>query len=60
MEVVERGDRELVMAAAEKCLEQAGPDGYLLGGTASGTYTEQAARNFQAMVGVAEAYGRSR
>jgi len=35
-----------------------GPDGYCLGGTASGTYTEKAARNFIALVRVAEEMAR--
>ncbi|MDA0748441.1 MAG: hypothetical protein O2954_18135 [bacterium] len=58
MEVVETRDVEEVKAMARVCLEQAGPDGYLLGGTASGTYTEKGARNFMALVDVAEGYGR--
>ena len=60
MEVVENRDVEEVKAMARECLEQAGPDGFLLGGTASGTYTERGARNFMALVEVSEEYGRSR
>ena len=60
MEVVETREVAEVKQMARACLEQAGPDGYLLGGTASGTYTERGARNFMALVEVAEEYGRSR
>ena len=58
MEVVESRPVDEVQEMARACLEMAGPDGYLLGGTASGTYTERGARNFMALVDVAEAYGR--
>ena len=60
MEVVENRPVDEVQEMARALLEMAGPDGYLLGGTASGTYTERGARNFMALVEVAEAYGRSR
>lgn len=46
---------ELRRLAAER-LEAAGPSGFVLGGTASGTYTEKGARGFMAVVEVAEAY----
>ena len=59
MEVVETRDVEEVKRMARQCLEQAGPDGYLLGGTASGTYTERGARNFMALVEVVKDVGRS-
>lgn len=58
MEVVETCPTAQVQRMARQCLEQAGPDGFLLGGTASGTYTERGARNFMALVEVAEEYGR--
>ena len=60
MEVVESRPIDEIKAMARECLEKAGPDGYLLGGTASGTYTDRGARNFMALVDVAEDYGRSR
>jgi len=46
---------ELQTIAAER-LEQAGRTGFVLGGTASGTYTEVGARGFMALVEVAESY----
>jgi uroporphyrinogen-III decarboxylase len=55
MEVVERRPRQEVCDIAAERLERAGQVGFLLGGTSSGTYTERAARNFIAMVEVAEA-----
>ncbi|OGG55501.1 MAG: hypothetical protein A3F84_18820 [Candidatus Handelsmanbacteria bacterium RIFCSPLOWO2_12_FULL_64_10] len=58
MEVVEKRTTEEVRQMARECLEKAGPGGFLLGGTASGTYTEAGARNFAALVEVAEEYGR--
>jgi uroporphyrinogen-III decarboxylase len=54
MEVLDKLDEETVKSMAKRCLEDAGPDGFILGGTSSGTYTERAARNFMAMVDVAE------
>jgi len=56
MEVVESLDEDAVRERGRKCLEAAGPDGYCLAGTASGTYTEKAARNFIALVEVAEEF----
>lgn len=54
MEVLEtRGEAE-VREMGRRCIEQAGPSSYCLAGTASGTYTEPAARNFIALVEVAE------
>ena len=50
MEALESLDEATVKAMARRCLEAAGPDGYCLGGTASGIYTEKAARNFIALV----------
>ncbi len=58
MEVIDRlPEREVCEIAAAR-LERAGPDGFMLGGTSSGTYGERAARSFIAMVRVAEAYGK--
>lgn len=54
MEVVEKRDVEEVKRRGRELLEQAGPDGFCLGGTASGTYTEKGARAFRALVAVAE------
>ncbi len=59
MEVVEKRTTEEVRQMARECLEKAGPGGFLLGGTASGTYTEVGARNFAALVEVAEEYGKT-
>lgn len=53
MEVIDKFDEATVRAIAAERLQQAGPDGFVLGGTASGTYTERAARNFIAMADVA-------
>lgn len=60
MEVVEKRSAEEVRRMARACLEKAGPGGFLLGGTASGTYTEAGARNFMALVEVAEEYRKIR
>ncbi|MFH1566614.1 MAG: uroporphyrinogen decarboxylase family protein [Gemmatimonadota bacterium] len=58
MEVLEtRGGAE-VREMGRRCIELAGPASYCLGGTASGTYTEAAARNFIALVEVAEEAAR--
>jgi uroporphyrinogen-III decarboxylase len=54
MEVLESMDEATVKELGRRCLEMAGPDGYCLAGTASGTYTEKAARNFIALVEVAD------
>ncbi|MBC7286690.1 MAG: hypothetical protein H5T86_01320 [Armatimonadetes bacterium] len=59
MEIVEKRPLEEVKDMARQLLEQAGPDGFCLGGTASGTYTEVAARKFMALVELAEEYARS-
>ncbi|MEO2002551.1 MAG: uroporphyrinogen decarboxylase family protein, partial [Candidatus Poribacteria bacterium] len=53
MEVMETRDRATVLRMGAECLDAAGPTGYCLGGTASGTFTEPAARNFMALVDVA-------
>ena len=49
MEVVESLPTAEVLAIARERLEAAGPSGFVLGGTASGCYTEPGARNFIAM-----------
>lgn len=54
MEVVNRLDEETVCRIARQRIQEAGPDGYVLGGTASGTYGEKAARNFMAMVQISK------
>jgi len=54
MEVLESLDETTVKEMGRKCIEAAGNDAYCLGGTASGTYTEKAARNFIALVDVAK------
>ncbi len=58
MEVLETRDRATVLRMGEECLRAAGPLGYCLAGTASGTFTEPAARNFMALVDVAEQFAR--
>ena len=49
MEVINKEPEETVLAIARERVAQAGPDGFVLGGTASGTYTEHGARNLMAM-----------
>jgi len=56
MEVLESLDQETVMQMGRRCIELAGTKSYVLGGTASGTYTEKAARNFIALVDVAKEF----
>jgi len=53
MEVVDKLSTEQVRTIARERLEQAGPRGFVLSGTASGIYTERGARNFMAMAEVA-------
>ena len=57
MEVIDKLPAEQVKAIARERLAAAGNNGFVLGGTASGTYTERGARNFIAMVDVAEEMG---
>jgi hypothetical protein len=57
MEVLETRDADTVRSMGRQCLEAAGARGYCLGGTASGIYTERAARNFMALVDVARQFG---
>ena len=54
MEVLDNLPWEEVEPIAAERLAAAGPDGFVLGGTASGTYTEAAARNFMNLVPLAE------
>jgi len=56
MEILEKEDPEVVREIGRTRIEAAGPDGFILGGTASGTYTEKAARNFMVLVEVSEQY----
>jgi hypothetical protein len=56
MEVIDKFDTATVQAICRERLALAGPDGFVLGGTASGTYTDRGARNFIAMVDVAEEF----
>ena len=57
MEVINQRPTDEVKAIAAERLEAAGARGFVLGGTASGTYREHGARNFMAMVKVAEEFG---
>ena len=52
MEVIDKVSEAEIRLLARQRIEEAGPDGFVLGGTASGTYTERAARNFMAMAEV--------
>jgi uroporphyrinogen-III decarboxylase len=54
MEVIDKLPERTVCEIARERIIQSGGAGFVLGGTASGTYTERAARNFIAMVDVAE------
>jgi len=49
MMVLSQVSEQEAAARGQRCLEMAGPAGYLLGGTASGLYTERMARNFLAL-----------
>jgi uroporphyrinogen-III decarboxylase len=54
MEVMEKREIDEIKAMGRRLIRQAGPDGFCLGGTASGTYTERAAQALMALVGVAQ------
>ncbi len=54
MEVLDKKPTEVVKEMGRKLIEQAGPDGFVLSGTASGTYGERAALNFLALVEVSK------
>lgn len=49
MEIIDKLPTDQVLTIAKQRLEEAGPSGFVLGGTASGTYTERGAENFIAM-----------
>ncbi|MGQ9699258.1 MAG: uroporphyrinogen decarboxylase family protein, partial [Armatimonadota bacterium] len=53
MEVLDKADESEVRRLGRELIEKAGPGGYIVGGTASGTYGERAARNFIALADVA-------
>lgn len=55
MEVLDKLPTEEVRALGRACIEAAGPGGYILGGTTSGTFGERGARAFIALAEVAEA-----
>ena len=54
MMVLSQVSEEEACRLARACLDAAGPDGYVLGGTASGLFTEGMARNFIAMAEMVE------
>lgn len=54
MEIIDKVDGETIEALAEDAIRQAGPDGFCLGGTTSGTFTERAGANFLRMVEVSK------
>jgi len=54
MEVLGKYPTEKILGMGRELIEKAGPDGYILAGTSSGTYTEHAARNFLALVELSE------
>lgn len=49
MEVLGKWPRERILARGRALIAQAGPDGFILAGTSSGTYTEYAVENFIAL-----------
>ena len=49
MEVLSKLPTETVLQMGRELINKAGPDGFILGGTAAGPYTELAARNFIAL-----------
>ena len=54
MEVLGKYPTTKILEMGQRLIEQAGPDGFILGGTASGTYNEHAARNFIALAELSE------
>lgn len=54
MEVLNKKEPEEVLAIGKELISVAGPDGFVLSGTASGTYGEKAAMNFLKLVELAE------
>ena len=49
MEVLNQRGADEILAISKRLIKEAGPDGFVLSGTASGTYGEHAARNFIAV-----------
>jgi hypothetical protein len=49
MEFLGKRSREEILGRGRELIEQAGPDGFILGGTSSVTYTDQAAEDFLAL-----------
>lgn len=58
MEIIDKLSREDVERIALERLEAAGDRGFILGGTASGTYTERAVKNFVALAELMEKRAR--
>jgi hypothetical protein len=56
MEVLDKYPESEVRRIGRERIRQAGPDGFVLGGTASGTFGEHAARNFLVLAEVAQEY----
>lgn len=54
MEILNSKPHEVVLSIGRELIELAGPDGFVLSGTASGTYGERAALNFLKLVELAE------
>ena len=54
MEVIDKVDGDTIEQLAEDAILQAGPDGFCLGGTTSGTFTEHAGHNFLRMLEVSK------
>ena len=54
MEIIDKLSREEVEQIALERVESAGDRGFVLGGTASGTFTERAVRNFIALAELME------
>lgn len=58
MEVLEKCTEDEIRRIGQERIRQAGPDGFVLGGTASGTFTERGARGFMVLAEVAAEYAR--
>ena len=54
MEVLDKLPEEKILRMGAELIEEAGPDGFILGGTTSGTYGEHAAKNFIALARLSE------
>ena len=59
MEILDKRSTEEVTSMALELLTAAGDRGFILGGTASATYTEHGARNFISLVDVVESFAKS-